>query len=106
MFKVPVQGEDKSYLKLGLAVLGFLVLTQGLCYAGFEKEMETYTKTLLGNPFHYACAVLFGYTSLPLIKQNEWGGVCGRAGLCILADVILNQIFGGELTKWISGATS
>lgn len=103
------QDEHKNryaYLKLGLATLGSLALLNGLAYAGFEADMKSYTETLLGNPFHYAMATVFGYKALPYAKENQWGGVGGMAALCIVVDVIALKIWEGGLARWLVGTTA
>jgi hypothetical protein len=96
--------KTKKYLKKGLfyGVLGF-VFMNGLAHAGFESEMQAYSEKLLGSPFHYAAAILFAFTSFPLFKQNDWGGILSRAGLCTAADIIANQIFSGGISAFFKG---
>lgn len=89
--------------KIALQGLTCLLLMNGLAYAGFESEMQVYSQKLLGNPFHYAAAILFAFISFPLFKQNDWGGILSRAGLCTVADVIANQIFSGGIADYFKG---
>lgn len=93
----------QKYLKVGLQGLACLSVMGGLAQAGFESDMKEYTENLLGNPFHYAAALLFAYISFPLFKQNDWGGILSRAGLCTAADIIANKIFEGGLSEFFKG---
>lgn len=95
--------KSETYVKAGLMVVAGIVLMQGAAYAGFESEMKSYSEKLLGNPFHYAAAILFAFISFPLFKQNDWGGILSRAGLCTVADVIANQIFSGGIADYFKG---
>lgn len=95
--------KTHQYLKIGLQGLACVTLMSGLAYAGFESEMKVYSEKLLGNPFHYAAAILFAFISFPLFKQNDWGGILSRAGLCTAADVIANQIFAGGIAEYFKG---
>lgn len=98
-----MRNKKRLYLTVGLQSLACLAVMGGLVHAGFESEMKTYSEKLLGNPFHYAAATLFAFISFPLFKQNDWGGILSRAGLCTAADVIANQIFSGGISAFFKG---
>ena len=98
-----MKGKDRVGLNVSLYILLGLAIFNSPAHAGFEGETKTYTQIILGNPFHCIAAVVFAYVAVPLMKQNEWGGVLSRAGLITAVDVLANEIFAGSLATFMKG---
>lgn len=95
-----------KYLKSGLATISYLALIQGLAYAGFEEDVKGMAGSVLGEPLHYIMAVVYGYAAIPHFKDCNYKPCIGMAILAVGVDIVVLQLTGGGLGKWITGAAS